>query len=172
MLSRAAASATDRAIGPAVSWAAEIGTIPDRLTRPTVGLMPTTPQGLAGATIEPSVSVPTATGARAAATPAAEPELDPDGLRSSAYGLAVWPPRVDQPLVECVDRKFAHSDRFALPMMTAPASRSRETRNASSGSADSNAGEPAVVGIPATWTLSLTRTGMPSRGPPRPRARR
>ena len=32
----------------------------------------------------PSVSVPTATGARAAATPAADPELDPDGLRSSA----------------------------------------------------------------------------------------
>ncbi len=47
------------------------------------------PQALAGHTIEPSVSVPTATGASAAATPAADPELDPDGLRSRAYGLAL-----------------------------------------------------------------------------------
>ena len=49
-----------------------------------MGLRPTIPQALAGQTIEPSVSVPTATGASAAATPAAEPELEPDGLRSSA----------------------------------------------------------------------------------------
>ncbi len=76
---------------------------------------------------------------------------------------------MDQPLVECVDRKFAHSDRFALPMMTAPASRSFVIRNASSGSADSSAAEPAVVGMPATWTLSLTSTGMPSSGPRGPR---
>ncbi len=155
-----------------MSWTGEIGTIPRRLIRPLVGLMPTIPHALDGQTIEPSVSVPTATGASAAATPAAEPELDPDGLRSSAYGLAVCPPSVDQPLVECVDRKLAHSDRFALPMITAPASRSRVTRNASPGSADSSAGEPAVVGIPATWTLSLTRTGMPSRGPRGPPAAR
>ena len=127
--------------------------------------MPTIPQALAGQTIEPSVSVPTASGASPAATPAADPELDPDGLRSSAYGLAVCPPSVDQPLVEWVDRKLAHSDRFALPMITAPAARSRETRNASPGSALSRAGEPAVVGMPATWMLSLTSTGMPSSGP-------
>ena len=102
--------------------------MPRRLTRPLVGLMPTTPQALAGQTIEPSVSVPTASGASPAATPAADPELDPDGFRSSAYGFAVWPPRVDQPLVEYADRKFAHSDRFALPMITAPAARSRWTQ--------------------------------------------
>src|SRR5581483_4117100 len=105
--SSAAASATQVAIGPAVSCTGEIGTMPRRLTRPFVGLIPTTPQALAGHTSEPSVSVPTATGASPAATPAAEPELDPDGLRSSAYGLAVCPPSVDQPLVEWVDRKFA-----------------------------------------------------------------
>jgi hypothetical protein len=82
--SRAAASATLAVIGPAVSCTGEMGTIPWRLTRPLVGLRPTIPQALAGQTIEPSVSVPTATGASAAATPAAEPELEPDGLRSSA----------------------------------------------------------------------------------------
>src|SRR6202453_4869371 len=122
----AAASATETAIGPAVSCTGEIGTMPRRLTRPLVGLMPTMPQALAGQTIEPSVSVPTASGARPAATPAAEPELDPEGLRSSAYGVTVCPPRVDQPLVEWLDLKLAHSDRFALPRITAPAARSLE----------------------------------------------
>jgi hypothetical protein len=62
----------------------EIGTIPSRLTSPTVGFRPTRPQIDAGETIEPSVSVPTATAARLAAIAAAEPELEPLGLRSSA----------------------------------------------------------------------------------------
>jgi hypothetical protein len=57
-------------------------------------------------------------------------------------------------------------------MMTAPAARSRETTNASSGSAPSNAGDPAVVGMPATPMLSLTRTGTPSSGPRGPFAAR
>src|SRR5215831_12546666 len=157
----AAASATEVAIGPAVSCASDSGTMPARLTRPRVGLTPTTPQALDGETIEPSVSVPTASGARPAETPAADPELDPDGDRSSAYGFAVCPPSVDQPLLEWVDLKFAHSDRFAFARITAPAARSRVTMKASGGRAASNAGDPAVVGMPATWTLSLISTGMP-----------
>ena len=42
--------------------------------------------------IEPSVSVPTATAHKPAATAAAEPELLPEGDRDSACGLRVWPP--------------------------------------------------------------------------------
>ena len=72
-----------RAIGPAVSWLWAIGMIPARLTRPTVGFMPTMPQVFAGLMIEPSVSVPTATVHRLALTDTADPELDPDGVRSS-----------------------------------------------------------------------------------------
>jgi hypothetical protein len=49
----AAASATVRAIGPAVSWVAEIGRMPVRLTRPTVGRRPTSPCAADGLTIEP-----------------------------------------------------------------------------------------------------------------------
>src|SRR4029077_1027340 len=131
--SRIAASVTVRAIGPAVSWLCAIGMMPIRLTRPSVGLMPTSDMLFAGETIDPSVSVPTATAQRFADVAAADPELDPDGLRSRTYGFFVSPPRPLQPDVECVDRKFAHSLRFVLPRMTAPASRSRWTMNASFG---------------------------------------
>src|SRR5579863_7342666 len=105
--------------------------MPLRLRRPSVGLMPTRPLLLAGDTIEPSVSVPTATATRLAAVAAPEPLLEPDGLRSSAYGLCVCPPRPLHALVECVERKFAHSLRFVLPRITAPASRRRAAMNAS-----------------------------------------
>src|SRR5262249_60081023 len=122
--------------------AADSGGSPPRLTRPSVGLRPTMPHALAGQTRLPSVSVPTATAARPAATATAEPELEPDGFRSSACGLAACPPRVLQPLVECEDRKLAHSDRFALPRITAPASRSLVTSQASPCSAPASAGDP------------------------------
>ncbi len=78
-----AASRTVRHIGPAVSWLWAMGMIPARLTRPSVGLMPTMPLAFEGQTIEPSVSVPMATAQRLAATAAPEPELEPQGLRSS-----------------------------------------------------------------------------------------
>src|SRR3954471_864081 len=107
--------------------------MPARLTRPSVGLKPTSPLLFDGDTMEPSVSVPTAAAARLAAIAAPEPELDPDGLRSSAYGFFVCPPRPLHPLDECVERKFAHSLRLVLPRITAPASRSLVTMNASFG---------------------------------------
>src|SRR5205823_14440352 len=116
--------------------------------RPSVGLMPTRPLPVDGDTNEPSVSVPMAKAARLAATAGPEPELDPDGLRSSAYGFFVCPPRPLQPLDECVDRKLAHSLRFVLPRITAPAARSRSTMNASFGAgAPARASDPAVVSI-------------------------
>src|SRR5581483_4347866 len=132
MIERArAASATVRANGPTVSWLWEMGTTPDRLVRPTVGLMPTTPHMAPGHSIDPSVSVPIESGAKPAATAAAEPELDPQGDRSRAYGLRHCPPRALQPLVDRVDRILAHSLMLALPKMTAPASRSRRATSAS-----------------------------------------
>ena len=130
-----------------------------------MGFRPTTPQTLAGETMLPLVSVPTATGDRPAATAAADPELEPDGLRPSPCGFTVWPPRVLQPLLEPVERMLAHSERLALPRITAPAARSPATRNASPDSAPARAGEPAAAGSPATAMLSLISTGMPSSGP-------
>src|SRR5215470_10260835 len=101
-----------------------MGTTPARLVRPTVGLIPTTLFTFAGQTMLPSVSVPIETAVKLAATAAAEPELDPQALRSSEYGLCVSLPRPDQPLVELVERKLAHSERLVLPRITAPPARS------------------------------------------------
>src|SRR5688572_33107810 len=103
--------------------------MPERLTRPIVGLMPTRPFALDGQTIEPSVSVPTPIAARLAAIALPVPELDPQGLRSSTYGFLVCPPRALQPLDDLVERMFAHSLRFVLPRITAPAARRRSTTN-------------------------------------------
>src|SRR5438552_18844428 len=120
--------------------------MPVRLTSPMVGLMPTSAWALDGAITDPSVSVPTAAAQRFAAIAAPDPELDPDGFRSSAYGFFVWPPRPLQPLVECVDRKFAHSLKFVLPRITAPACRSRAATNESRGGLPAaSASDPALV---------------------------
>src|ERR1700737_3387360 len=81
-LKAAAASATVRPCGPNVSCVCEIGTMPARLVRPTVGLMPTTPLALAGQTMLPSVSVPNDTAEKFEETAAPDPALDPQGLRS------------------------------------------------------------------------------------------
>jgi len=72
-----------RVIGPAVSNVAAIGMTPLRLTSPTVGFSPTTPQALAGERIEPLVSVPIAATQRLADTAAPDPELEPEGFRSN-----------------------------------------------------------------------------------------
>ena len=78
-------------------------------TAPTVGLRPMTPFMDAGDTIDPSVSVPTASGARPAAIAAApDPDDEPPAERSSAHGLATSPPVAEYPLVERGERMLAH----------------------------------------------------------------
>jgi hypothetical protein len=135
-------------MGPVTSWLWAIGMTPERLVSPSVGLIPTMEQAEAGDTMEPSVSVPSAAAHRLAATAAADPELDPLGLRSSTYGLPVCPARPDHPLEDWLPRKLAHSDRLALPRMMAPARRSRSTVKASRGTRlPTRASDPAVVSI-------------------------
>src|SRR5688572_17858040 len=108
-----------------------MGMIPLRLQSPTVGFMPTIPQRLAGETIDPSVSVPMAIEHKFAATATAEPELEPEALRSSTWGLRVNPPRALHPLVDREPRKLAHSLRLVFPSSTAPDFRSFPTMKAS-----------------------------------------
>ena len=78
--SKSAASATLRAIGPGESCASLIGITPTRETVPTVGFIPTQPLSEAGQTIDPSVSVPTASETKPAAIAEPEPEDDPPAL--------------------------------------------------------------------------------------------
>src|SRR3954451_16024908 len=85
--------------------------------------------------------------------------------------MFVWPPIPLQPLDDGPDRKLAHSLRLALAMISAPAALSRWTMNASGGVEPASAHEPAVVGMPVVSTLSLTITGIPSRGRCEPRRR-
>ena len=73
-----------RVRGPAVSWLCEIGMMPLRLIRPTVGFTVTRPFWVAGLSSEPEVSVPIAAAQRPAATATAEPALEPPGNTTGA----------------------------------------------------------------------------------------
>ncbi len=77
-----------------------------------------------GGTMEPSVSVPTAKAARLARHGAAEPELEPLVLRSSAIGVAGQAAAlISSHWVNVAERILAHSLRLVFPRMTAPAAR-------------------------------------------------
>ena len=93
-----------------VSW------LPPRLIAPTVGLKPKQPQKLAGRRIEPNTWVPIATLTAPTATAAAEPLLDPPGVRAKSHGLRV--------ARGCIQ---ANSVVTVLPTIKAPAARSAAT---------------------------------------------
>src|SRR4026209_2264278 len=78
--------------------------------------------------------------------------------------MFVWPPMPLQPLDDGLDRKLAHSDRLALPMMNAPAAFSLAAMNASSGVLPASAPEAAGAGGPVVPALAFTMMGIPSRG--------
>ena len=84
-------SVTSRANGPAWSRLEAKAIIPKRETVPYVGLRPTIPHSAAGWRIEPPVSVPSAHGARPAATAAALPPLEPPGTRVRSHGFRTGP---------------------------------------------------------------------------------
>src|SRR5690625_7688493 len=85
--SSSAASATVRAIGPAVERPMKSGLKGPDVTRPRVGLIPKTPQAAAGMRMEPPPSLPWAAGARPAATAEAAPPLEPPAERERSQGV-------------------------------------------------------------------------------------
>ncbi len=114
----------------------------------------------AGWRTEPPVSDPSATGAMRAATAAAEPPLEPPGMRSNAQGLRVGPKAEFS-----VDDPIANSSQLVLPIGMAPAATRRSMTVASyGGSYRSRIFEPAVVRVRRVQMLSLIATGTPSRG--------
>ena len=164
--SSSAASLTVCTSGPGVSCVSEIGTIPERLHSPVDGRTPTTPFCDAGEMIEPSVSVPMVSAANPDAAAAPEPDDEPPTSVDVSYGFSTWPPSELLPLDWLFETQAANSVRFVLPRMIAPAAFSRRTMNASRlGTECSSTIEAAVVGMPATSMLSLSRTGRPSSAP-------
>jgi hypothetical protein len=105
--------------------------------------------------IEPTTWVPSAAGTMPQPTAAAEPLLDPPGVRSGSHGLRV--PR---------GSLAANSVVTVLPGMTAPASRKAATLAASPPVSQKpvNSGEPCPVGMSAVSMMSLMPIGMPSIG--------
>src|SRR5262245_54214154 len=89
---------------------------PARLTRPYVGLSPTTPQHAAGSRIEPPVSVPTVAAANPAATAPPEPLEEPPVQWPGRHGLCASPWCALSP-----KGPMASSDMLSLPSPTAPA---------------------------------------------------
>ena len=88
------------------------------MSAPNVGLKPTAPQKLAGRKVEPTTWVPSAAGTTPAPTAAAEPLLEPPGVRLGSCGLVVG----------ALVKDAANSVVVVLPRMIAPASRSACTR--------------------------------------------
>ena len=96
--------------------------MPYRLTRPYVGLRPTTPESDAGWRMLPPVSVPVAKNAWPEATAALEPPELPPGTLDSSHGLRTGP-YAEFSLLE----PMANSSQLVLPSSTAPAALSRSS---------------------------------------------
>src|SRR5690606_36665504 len=78
--------------------------------------MPTSPQNAAGCRTDPPVSDPRAAAAMPAATAAADPPLDPPGVRSRSHGFFVTASAEFS-----VDDPIPNSSRLVLPIRIAPA---------------------------------------------------
>src|SRR5262245_42114492 len=111
--------------------------------------------------MEPPVSDPSATTAAPDATAAAEPPLEPPGVRSVAHGFLTGPYAEFS-----LEDPIANSSQFVLPTITAPAASRRRTTVASyGGTNESRIRDDAVVRMPRTQRLSLSATGTPASGP-------
>src|SRR5207248_3292813 len=90
--------------------------------RPKLGFSPTRPVNAAGMRVEPPPSDAVQNGTTPAATAAADPPLDPPGVRVGSHGLRVVP----HALV-WVKQTVPNSGAAVLPTGTPPAARMRAT---------------------------------------------
>ena len=127
-----------------------------------MGLKPKTPQHAAGILIDPPPSLACAIGTSRAATAAADPPLEPPGVRSSAQGLCVGPNRRGS-----VVGRMPNSGVFVLPRTISPACSNRATSSlCSEGTYSPRKPLPSVIRTPAySARRSLRRNGTPANGP-------
>ena len=114
------------------------------------------PQTADGMRIDPPVSVPMEPKHMPSISATAAPPLEPPAERDGSRGCVHGPNAVSSLVVP-----NANSCRFVLPMITAPAFRSRVTSGASASGWRAGTAEPDVVGVPATSTRSFTEIGIP-----------
>ncbi len=115
--------------------------------RPWVGFSPTSPQHDAGMRIEPPPSLAWAIGTSPAATAAADPPLEPPGVRVRSHGLCVGPQASGS-----VVGSEPSSGLFVRPAVTNPAALNRWTRVVSisdTGSVAASGAQPLLIGCPA-----------------------
>src|ERR1700684_1414791 len=135
--------------------------MPSREPEPYVGFSPTIPHRAAGWRIEPPVSVPSAHGARPAATAAALGPEDPPGARARSHGFSVGPNAEFS-----VDEPIANSSWFVFASSVAPAPVKRSTAVAVyGGRSPSRIREPDWLGTSRVQNRSLTASGTPASGP-------
>eukprot|EP01022_Parablepharisma_sp_SALTPOND_P021553 TRINITY_DN427_c1_g3_i1.p1 TRINITY_DN427_c1_g3~~TRINITY_DN427_c1_g3_i1.p1 ORF type:complete len:1404 (-),score=404.80 TRINITY_DN427_c1_g3_i1:6090-10301(-) len=151
-----------RAKGPTQSSELYCGQAPARLTRPNVGLKPTTPQQAAGRRIEPPVSLPMDRSTRLAPTAEAEPLEDPPVMRAGSCGFTAVPFQSLMPVMP-----QASSCMLARAVICQPSCSSLVTTSAwaTAGGASASAALPPQVGWPAMSMQSLMATVGPL--PPR-----
>ena len=160
-LSISATSVTVRASGPCTAIGNQGARLGQFGTRPGEGRKPTTLQKLAGLRSDPPRSLPSAIGTIPVASATAAPPLLPPQVFVMSYGLRVAPNRA---LNVC--DPAPNSGTLVLPMVIAPAARSRSTISASaSGANRSNNRDPKVVRMPFVHVRSLWATGSPCSGP-------
>ena len=109
--------------------------------------------------IDPAPSAASAAGTIPAATAAAEPPLEPPGVRSVSHGLRVTPQVIDS-----VNGQSPTSGIVVLPTTIAPAARIRLTTSESSGALVTIAPVPRLVISPPMAISSLTAIGTPRSG--------
>ena len=120
--SHSAVSTTRRVRHPALDIPHQCWSSGIRLIRPRCGINPTRPVYAAGMRMDPAPSLAEAAPTRPAATAAAEPPLEPPGVRPVSHGL-----RVSPVASLSVNPQIASSGRLVTPNTIAPASRSRCT---------------------------------------------
>src|SRR5580658_733154 len=122
------------------------GKMPVNGTNPQVGFNPTMPQNAEGTRMDPPSSHPIAISTTHEATSAALPLEDPPVVRVRSCGLRTKP--VSEVWLPKLIQKLSHTD---LPVISAPASRSRVTTVASvAGTNPSRTFDPFIIGRPAT----------------------
>src|SRR5712664_2248673 len=95
-------SSIGRANKPTWSSVRDSSRMPERGTRPWVGLNPYTPQNAAGRMVEPLVWLPSASGTMPAATAAAEPLAEPPGVGGTRPAATAAAELLDEPPGVCL----------------------------------------------------------------------